>query len=118
MFFPSLGTMVLKALDPRLRQLVERSSERGHRSLVVLVGDNSRNQLPLLHHLVTKSRLQRPSVLWCFKKELGFTSNHHQGKKRMKAWQKKMAKGGAAAKEDDFDSQEAFHMFLAATNIR
>lgn len=38
------SAMVLKALDPRLRLLLERCQANGHRSLVVLVGDEARNQ--------------------------------------------------------------------------
>uniref|UniRef100_A0A8C2ZC91 RNA cytidine acetyltransferase n=1 Tax=Cyclopterus lumpus TaxID=8103 RepID=A0A8C2ZC91_CYCLU len=52
----------------------------------------------------------RPSVLWCYKKELGFSSNR---KKRMKHLQKKIKTGTLNLNKDD-----PFELFIAATNIR
>uniref|UniRef100_A0A4W5MBR3 RNA cytidine acetyltransferase n=1 Tax=Hucho hucho TaxID=62062 RepID=A0A4W5MBR3_9TELE len=52
----------------------------------------------------------RPSVLWCYKKELGFSSNR---KKRMRQLQKKIKTGTLNIKQDD-----PFELFVAATNIR
>uniref|UniRef100_A0A8B9FYS5 RNA cytidine acetyltransferase n=1 Tax=Amazona collaria TaxID=241587 RepID=A0A8B9FYS5_9PSIT len=52
----------------------------------------------------------RPSVLWCYKKELGFSSHR---KKRMRQLQKKIKSGTLNIKEDD-----PFELFIAATNIR
>lgn len=32
-------------------------------------------QVVILHHMLSKATMkQRPSVLWCFKKELGFST--------------------------------------------
>ncbi|XP_018424694.1 PREDICTED: RNA cytidine acetyltransferase [Nanorana parkeri] len=52
----------------------------------------------------------RPSVLWCYKKELGFSSNR---KKKMRKLQKRIKSGTLNIKEDD-----PFELFIAATNIR
>jgi N-acetyltransferase 10 len=52
----------------------------------------------------------RPSVLWCFKKELGFSS-HRQ--KKMKNLQKKIKHGKLDVSEDD-----PFELFVASTTIR
>uniref|UniRef100_A0A7M4EW16 RNA cytidine acetyltransferase n=1 Tax=Crocodylus porosus TaxID=8502 RepID=A0A7M4EW16_CROPO len=52
----------------------------------------------------------RPSVLWCYKKELGFSSHR---KKRMRQLQKKIKSGTLNIKDDD-----PFELFVAATNIR
>jgi len=52
----------------------------------------------------------RPTVLWCFKKELGF-SNHRQ--KKMKSLQKKIKQGKLDVSEDD-----PFELFVASTTIR
>lgn len=55
----------------------------------------------------------RPSVLWCYKKELGFSSNK---KKRMKLLSKKRDRGlnlSAVASEDN-----VFDQFLCSTEIR
>ncbi|XP_026678334.1 RNA cytidine acetyltransferase [Diaphorina citri] len=52
----------------------------------------------------------RPSVLWCYKKELGFSSHR---KKRMKSVQRKVQAGKLNVNEDD-----PFELFVASTNIR
>uniref|UniRef100_A0A3Q3WM34 RNA cytidine acetyltransferase n=1 Tax=Mola mola TaxID=94237 RepID=A0A3Q3WM34_MOLML len=52
----------------------------------------------------------RPSVLWCYKKDLGFSSNR---KKRMRQLQKKIKTGTLNLNQDD-----PFELFIAATNIR
>uniref|UniRef100_A0A672QLF2 RNA cytidine acetyltransferase n=1 Tax=Sinocyclocheilus grahami TaxID=75366 RepID=A0A672QLF2_SINGR len=52
----------------------------------------------------------RPSVLWCYKKELSFSSNR---KKRMRQLQKKIKTGTLNLNKDD-----PFELFVAATNIR
>uniref|UniRef100_A0A3B5MCC9 RNA cytidine acetyltransferase n=1 Tax=Xiphophorus couchianus TaxID=32473 RepID=A0A3B5MCC9_9TELE len=52
----------------------------------------------------------RPSVLWCYKKDLGFSSNR---KKRMRQLQKKIKTGTLNLNQDD-----PFELFVAATNIR
>uniref|UniRef100_A0A452GYH4 RNA cytidine acetyltransferase n=1 Tax=Gopherus agassizii TaxID=38772 RepID=A0A452GYH4_9SAUR len=52
----------------------------------------------------------RPSVLWCYKKELGFSSHR---KKRMRQLQKKIKSGTLNLNQDD-----PFELFVAATNIR
>lgn len=52
----------------------------------------------------------RPSVLWCYKKDLGFSSHR---KKRMKSLQKKIKSGKLDVNEDD-----PFELFVISTNIR
>lgn len=52
----------------------------------------------------------RPTVLWCYKKELGFSSHR---KKRMKQLQHKIQAGKLSINEDD-----PFELFLASTKIR
>lgn len=52
----------------------------------------------------------RPSVLWCYKKELGFSSHR---KKRMKHLQHKIQAGKLNINEDD-----PFELFLSSTKIR
>ena len=50
--------------------------------MFVIVGDRGRDRVVDLHMLMSKSDLRnRPSVLWCYKKELGFSSHK---KKRMR----------------------------------
>ncbi len=103
--------MVRKKIDNRIRVLIENGVRSGHRSLFVIVGDKGRDQVPILHHMLSKAEVRaRPSVLWCFKKELGFSSHR---KKRMKQLQKKIKHGSLDADEDD-----PFELFVAATSIR
>ena len=68
--------MVIKKLDNRLRILIENGIIAGHRTMFVIVGPKARDQVVILHQMLSKSRVKaRPSVLWCYKKELGFSSS-------------------------------------------
>ena len=52
-----------------------------------------------MHHMVSKASVKaRPSVLWCFKKDLGFSSHR---KKKMKHLQKKIKSGKLDVDEED-----------------
>ncbi|KAL5006527.1 hypothetical protein ScPMuIL_015333 [Solemya velum] len=103
--------MVRKKIDNRIRVLIENGVQNRHRSMFVVVGDHGRDQMVILHHMLSKAVIKaRPSVLWCYKKELGFSSHR---KKRMRQLQKKIKSGKLDVKEDD-----PFELFIAATNIR
>ncbi|EDO49259.1 predicted protein [Nematostella vectensis] len=103
--------MVLKKVDNRLRILIENGVQTRHRSLFVVVGDKGRDQVVILHHMLSKAAVKaRPSVLWCYKKELGFSSHR---KKRMKQLQKKIKSGTLDMNKDD-----PFELFVSSTNIR
>ena len=68
--------MVRKKLDERVRTLIERGVVRNERSILVLVGDHGKDQIPNIHQLLTKTSVRaRPKVLWCYKKELGFSTH-------------------------------------------
>ena len=54
----------------------------------------------------------RPSVLWCYKKELGFTS-HRQ--KRMRKIKREIARG---IKTQEEAAENPFELFVSATDIR
>ncbi|XP_074650514.1 RNA cytidine acetyltransferase-like [Tubulanus polymorphus] len=103
--------MVRKKIDNRIRVLIENGVAEKHRSLYVIVGDRGRDQVVILHHMLSKAVVKsRPSVLWCYKKELGFSSHR---KKRMRQLQKKIKTGKLDVNEDD-----PFELFIASTNIR
>ena len=71
-----------KKVDSRIRTLIENGVKLHHRTLFVIVGDAGREQVVNLHYMLSKAVVKaRPSVLWCYKKELGFTSHR---KKRMR----------------------------------
>ncbi|PRW57974.1 N-acetyltransferase 10 [Chlorella sorokiniana] len=100
-----------KKVDSRIRTLVENSVKTGQRSLFVIVGDKGRDQVVNLHYMLSKTVVKaRPSVLWCYKKEL-YLSSHK--KKRMKQI-KKMAQRGLL----DPEKEDPFSLFVASTNIR
>ena len=64
-----------------------------------------------LHYILSKAVVKaRPSVLWCYKKELGFSSHR---KKRMQHIKKKIQRGLLDPKDDD-----PFELFISSTNIR
>ncbi|PVD33452.1 hypothetical protein C0Q70_04708 [Pomacea canaliculata] len=103
--------MVKKKIDNRIRILIENGVATKHRSMFVVVGDHGRDQVVILHHMLSKAAVKaRPSVLWCYKKELGFSSHR---KKRMRQITKKIKSGRIDVNEDD-----TFELFIAATNIR
>ncbi|EDQ88941.1 uncharacterized protein MONBRDRAFT_32524 [Monosiga brevicollis MX1] len=103
--------MVKKKVDSRVRTLIENGVHNGHRSMFVLVGDNGRDQVVNLHHMLSKASIKaRPSVLWCYKKELGFTTHK---KKRMQELKKKIKSGLI-----DPDRGDPFDLFIASTDIR
>uniref|UniRef100_A0A6Q2ZQL4 RNA cytidine acetyltransferase n=1 Tax=Esox lucius TaxID=8010 RepID=A0A6Q2ZQL4_ESOLU len=100
-----------KKIDNRIRVQIENGMAEQHRTMFVVVGDHGRDQVVILHHMLSKAAVKaRPSVLWCYKKELGFSSNR---KKRMRQLQKKIKTGTLNIKQDD-----PFELFVAATNIR
>ncbi|EHB01864.1 UPF0202 protein C20G8.09c [Heterocephalus glaber] len=103
--------MLRKKVDNRIRILIENGVAERQRSLFVVVGDRGKDQVVILHHMLSKATVKaRPSVLWCYKKELGFSSHR---KKRMRQLQKKIKNGTLNIKQDD-----PFELFVAATNIR
>jgi N-acetyltransferase 10 len=103
--------MVKKRVDGRVQGLIEQGVKFGHRSLFVLVGDHGKDQVENLHRILSKSRVKsRPSVLWCYKKELGF-STHKQ--KRMKEIKRNQSRG-----LHDPDRDDPFDLFISSTNIR
>lgn len=101
----------LRKIDNRIRVLIENGVAKRHRSMFVVVGDHGKDQVVFLHHMLSKAMIKaRPSVLWCYKKELGFSSHR---KKRMKKLDKKIKSGRMNVNTDD-----QFELFIAGTNIR
>ena len=60
-----------KKVDSRIRTLVENCHKLRQRSMFVIVGDKGRDQVVNLHYMLSKTVVKaRPSVLWCYKKDL------------------------------------------------
>ncbi|PVU85348.1 hypothetical protein BB559_007081 [Furculomyces boomerangus] len=102
--------MVKKVVDPRINTLIKNGVQKNHRSLFVLIGDKGKDQIVNLHWMLTQSKIARPSVLWCYKKELGFTSHR---KKRENKIKRDVKKGIREANNED-----PFEMFITLTDIR
>ncbi|KAL7420494.1 N-acetyltransferase 10 [Cryptotrichosporon argae] len=100
-----------KQLDPRIPALINNGVKANHRSLFVMVGDRGRDQIVNLHFLLSQARVSsRPNVLWCYKKELGFTTHR---KKREAKIKRDIKRGIREANE-----QDPFELFVAVTDIR
>ena len=78
-----------KKLDSRISTLITNGLKLSHRSFFVLVGDRGRDQIATLHYILSKSTVKSQSVLWCYKKELGFSANANKRVKKLKADVKK-----------------------------
>lgn len=100
--------MVRKKVDNRVRTLIENGVKSNQRSFFVMIGDRGRDQIVNLHYMLSKSVVKaRPSVLWCYKKELGFSS-HNQ--RKMKKIKKK--------KDLGLNEDSPFELFITSTDIR
>ncbi|KAL1413093.1 N-acetyltransferase 10 [Vanrija albida] len=100
-----------KQLDPRIPALINNGVRSNHRSFFVLVGDRGRDQVVNLHFLLSQARVSsRPNVLWCYKKELGFTTH----RKKREAKIKRDIKRGIREAND----QDPFELFITVTDIR
>ncbi|XP_058806427.1 RNA cytidine acetyltransferase [Phymastichus coffea] len=103
--------MVRKKIDNRIRLMMENGVANGHRTMFIIIGEKAKDQIVLLHNILMKSTVKaQPTVLWCYKKDLGFSSHR---KKKMKALQKK-AKSGKI----NFDDDDPFDLFIMSTKIR
>ncbi|CAD0203499.1 unnamed protein product [Chrysodeixis includens] len=99
--------MVKKKIDNRIRVMIENGVKLGHRTMFLLVGDKSRDQVPILYDMLVKSTVKaRPTVLWCYKNKDEAISNH--GRKRAK----KIAAGKLEVSEESL-----FDSFRVATTI-
>ncbi|RPD62967.1 DUF699-domain-containing protein [Lentinus tigrinus ALCF2SS1-6] len=100
-----------KQLDPRIPILINNNVKKNHRSFIVLVGDKGRDQIVNLHFLLSQARVSaRPSVLWCYKKDLGFTTH----RKKREAKIKREVKRGIREPNE----QDPFEIFITVTDIR
>lgn len=89
-------------MDERIRTLIENGVRNRHRSMFVMIGDKSRDQIVNLHYMLSKAVVRtRPTVLWCYKDKLELSSHKKKRKKQMK----KMMQQGVLdpEKADPFD---------------
>ncbi|KAF9291140.1 GNAT acetyltransferase 2-domain-containing protein [Linnemannia elongata] len=103
--------MVKKVIDSRIHTLIKNGVQSKHRTFFVLVGDKGKDQVVNLHWLLSQAQVTaRPSVLWCYKKELGFSSH----RKKREAKIKRDVKRGVR----EINEEDPFELFISVTNIR
>ncbi|CAN1842411.1 RNA cytidine acetyltransferase 1 [Linum perenne] len=91
-----------KKVDERIRTLIENGVKLRHRSMFVIIGDKSREQIVNLHHILSKAVVKsRPTVLWCYKDKLDIS------RKRSKQTKKWMQQGLL-----DPEKVDAFQLFM------
>ncbi|KAH7686430.1 tRNA(Met) cytidine acetyltransferase protein [Dioscorea alata] len=99
-----------KKVDDRIRTLIENGVKLRHRSMFLIVGDKSRDQIVNLHYMLSKSVVKsRPTVLWCYKDKLELSSHK---KKRAKQIKKLMQRGLL-----DPEKVDPFSLFVESGNI-
>lgn len=107
----NLLIIMKKKVDSRIQTSIHNAFKTQQRNLFVIVGDRARYQVVNFHYILAKQNLRsKPAVLWCYKKELGFSS--HQ-KKRMKEVKNMQTKGLYDESVDD-----PFQLFIASTDIK
>lgn len=119
--------MVRKKLDERIRTLLLHSLRTNTRSLLLLVGDHGKDQIPNLYQILNRtadmSKTQRVansnSVLWCYKKELGFSTHRKKRMEKLKRDKRRGLKTAAAGggQHDAAAEQDNFELFLTNTDI-
>merc|ERR1719242_662490 len=72
------GGFVKKKVDSRIKKLMENGTKFHHRSFMILIGKRGKSQIVNLHWLLTRCspNNETPSILWCYKDNLGFSPNH------------------------------------------
>lgn len=99
-----------KKVDERIRTLIENGVRQRQRSMFIIVGDKSRDQIVNLNYMLSKSRVKsRPSVLWCYRNKLEISSHR---KKRAKQIKKLMQRGLM-----DPEKADPFSLFVETSDI-
>ncbi|CAK8534585.1 unnamed protein product [Lathyrus sativus] len=99
-----------KKVDERIRTLIENGVKSRHRSMFVIIGDKSRDQIVNLHYMLSKAQIKsRPTVLWCYKHKLELSSHVRKRQKQIK----KMRHQGLW----DPEKADAFSLFAESGDI-
>lgn len=97
-------------MDERIRTLIENGVKNRHRSMFVIVGDKSRDQIVNLHYMLSKSVVKsRPNVLCCYKNKLEISSHERKREKQVK----KLMQRGLL----DPEKVDAFSLFIKTGGI-
>lgn len=101
-------------IPPPVLSLLKRSKEKHHRSMYVLIGDECKELVPLLISVSNRlsASIRKQSILWCYKADLGFSTNR---KKRLKQVKKLKSRG----LYNPMDSEDtSFDTFASSNDIR
>ncbi|KAL6219975.1 hypothetical protein ACLB2K_007733 [Fragaria x ananassa] len=99
-----------KKVDERIRTLISNGVKNKHRSMFVIVGDKSRDQIVNLHYMLSNElKKSRPTVLWCYKDKLELSSHK---KKRAKQVKKLMQRGLL-----DPEKVDPFSLFIESSGV-
>lgn len=99
-----------KKVDERIRTLIVNGVKARHRSMFVIIGDKSVDQIVTLHYMLGNSVAKsRPGVLWCYKEKLDFSSHKKKRAKQVK----NLSKKGLLDKE----KADPFSLFLETAGI-
>ncbi|KAG5447438.1 N-acetyltransferase 10 [Clonorchis sinensis] len=99
----------LQKLDNRIQTILQNGIQSKHRTVFIMVGNKGQDQVPIMHQILNslfnKGRL---SLLWCYKKELSFSTHR---KKNLKLLNKKRKAGVTS-------DATIFEQFICTTDIR
>jgi len=121
--------MVRKKLDERIRTLFTHCLQTNQRGLLLLVGDHGKDQVPNLYQILNRtanhSKSERTSnsnsVLWCYKKELGFSTHRKKRMEKLKRDKKrglaKQQSSGGTNSSGVMEQMDNFELFLTNTDI-
>ncbi|CAH8479368.1 unnamed protein product [Heterobilharzia americana] len=99
----------LHKLDNRIQIMLKNGIMQRHRSMFVMVGNKGQDQVPIMHQILNSlSNKGRLSLLWCYKKELSFSTHR---KKNLKLLNKRRKAGLTS-------DATIFEQFVCSTDIR
>jgi N-acetyltransferase 10 len=102
-----IGTTVPEELGV----VLENGVRNHHRSLIVMVGPNGHYQVPAIHEALCGRRSSTPpSLLWCYRHELQFSSRQEKRTRESQRPQTKVAL--------DQDTADPFQLFMNSNTIR
>ena len=103
--------MLRKKIDDKIKILLTNCINSNERAMFLIVGDKARYQISNLHNFYSKLNPgKKLNILWCYKKELGFSKKEQSKLKKMK---KQMNKGLFEANDES-----AFQLFYKTADIK
>lgn len=103
---------IRKKIAPEIREVIENGEENNHRSFIIMIGAKGVSQVPSIHGILAKIKKDHsiPTILWCYKDKLSFSSNDRKRGKQFKSLQTK----GLLIEE----VANSFQLFMHSNKIR